>query len=140
MIELRRADIHSEDGMVLLLPQTRLLFAGDTLEDPVTYVSEPARLARHLAELERMSGWDIARILPNHGAPDVIEAGGYGKGLIGATTGYVERLLRSKAEPALARQDLRSFAAAEFAAGDIRYFAPYEPVHRRNVESVISTP
>jgi cyclase len=135
-IELRRADIHSEDGMVLLLPQTGLLLAGDTLEDPITYVGEPDRLAAHLADLERMSSWNISRILPHHGAPEVIAAGGFGRGLIDATIRYVRKLMRLRNEPELARQDLRSFAAEDFAAGEIGYFAPYEAVHRRNVEAV----
>jgi glyoxylase-like metal-dependent hydrolase (beta-lactamase superfamily II) len=135
-IELRRADIHSEDGMVLLLPQTGLLLAGDTLEDPITYVGEPDRLSYHLADLERMSSWNISRILPNHGAPEVIAAGGFGRSLIDATLRYVRKLMRLKSEPELARQDLRSFAAEDFAAGEIGYFAPYETVHRRNVEAV----
>jgi cyclase len=135
-VELRRADIHSQDGMVLLLPQWGLLFAGDTLEDPITYVAEPDRLASHLAGLGRMSSWEFGRILPNHGAQGVIEAGGYGRGFIEDTSRYVEKLLRCKADPELAGQDLRSFAAQAFASGSTAYFEPYEAVHRRNVEAV----
>jgi cyclase len=135
-VELRRADIHSEDGMVLLLPETGLLFAGDTLEDPVTYVSEPRRLAAHLTDLRRMASWTISRILPNHGAPEMIAAGGFEKSLIEATIRYVEKLMRVAAEPELARQDLRTFAAESFAAGETSYFSPYEAVHRRNVDEL----
>jgi cyclase len=135
-VELRHADIHSHDGTVMLLPRDGLLFAGDTLEDPITYVAEPDRLANHLADLERMSGWDIRRILPNHGAPGMIEAGGYDRRFIDDTRRYVEKLLRCKAEPELARQDLETFAAEAFAAGPTTYFSPYEAVHRRNVEAV----
>jgi cyclase len=135
-VELRHAEIHSHDGNVLLLPQTGVLLAGDTLEDPVTYVGEPDRLVKHLSELERMSGWDIRRILPNHGEPGVIEAGGYDPRLINDTYRYVEKLLRCKAEPELAREDLKTFAAEAFASGSVAYFAPYEAVHRRNVEAV----
>ena len=139
-VELRRADIHSRDGMVLFLPRDRLLFAGDTLEDPVTYVAEPDRLAYHLAELERMSSWEVDRILPNHGAQGMIETGGYGKGFIDATIAYVQKLMRCKQEPDLATQDLMSFANAAFAKGEIAYFAPYEKVHRNNVEAVTGLP
>jgi cyclase len=135
-VELRHVDVHSLDGTVLLLPDRGLLFAGDTLEDPVTYVVEPDRLSVHLHDLRRMGDWNIQRILPNHGAIEVIEAGGYGSGLIQATQNYVEQLLRCREEPDLARQDLRTFAASDFEGGSIRYYGAYEAVHRRNVDSL----
>jgi cyclase len=136
IVELRHADIHSHDGTVMLLPQSGVLLAGDTLEDPITYVAEPDRLEKHLVDLERMSGWEFRRILPNHGAPGVIESGGYDRRFIDDTRRYVEKLLRCKQEPELARQDLRTFAAEAFGAGPTAYFPPYEAVHRRNVEAV----
>ena len=40
-VELQRFDIHSADGTVMLVPAHNLLFAGDTLEDTITYLSEP---------------------------------------------------------------------------------------------------
>nr|WP_284145602.1 MBL fold metallo-hydrolase [Xanthobacter aminoxidans] len=134
-VELVHVDIHSRDGTVALLPGG-ILLAGDTLEDPVTYVDEPDRLAAHLIGLERLAALGATRILPCHGDPDVIAAGGYGPALIDATRLYVEKLLRVKAEPALAGLDLRTFAAEAFATGAISYFEPYEAVHRRNVEAV----
>jgi glyoxylase-like metal-dependent hydrolase (beta-lactamase superfamily II) len=135
-VELRHADVHSLDGTVLLLPEQKLMFAGDTLEDPVTYVVEPDRLAVHLRDLERMAGWDLARILPNHGALEIIGAGGYDPALVDATRGYVEKLLQLRAEPALADEDLATFCRPWFDKGAIHYFTAYEAVHRRNVEAV----
>ena len=135
-VELRQADIHSQDGTVLFLPQTGLMIAGDTLEDPITYVAEPHRLQQHLADLRRMAGWPIRRILPSHGAIEVIEAGGYDRGFIEASLRYVEKLERCRAEPALADADLRIFAADAFATGAIGYFGGYEPVHRSNLAAV----
>jgi len=133
-VELRRADIHSEDATLLLLPEQRLLFAGDALEDPITYVGEPERLGAHLADLDRIAPWPFERILPNHGAAEIIEHGGYGRGLVGATKRYVEKLLRVGKEPLLAAQTLRDFVADDLAAGTISYFSPYEAVHRQNLE------
>jgi cyclase len=135
-VELRHADVHSLDGTVLLLPEQKLMLAGDTLEDPVTYVVEPGRLAVHLRDLERMAGWDLARILPNHGALEIIGAGGYGPALIDATRGYIEKLLQLRAEPALADEDLATFCRLWFDKGAIHYFAAYEAVHHRNVAAV----
>jgi glyoxylase-like metal-dependent hydrolase (beta-lactamase superfamily II) len=135
-VELRQIEIHSRDGTVLVLPETGLLFAGDTLEDPVTYVSEAERLPAHLDELRRMAGWEIRRILPNHGSPEAIAGGGYDKRFIEATRRYVEKLMRCRTEPELAEVDLRSFAGELFAGGAVAYFAPYEDVHRKNVAAV----
>jgi len=135
-VELRQADIHSQDETLLLLPEQRLLFAGDALEDPITYVSEPDRLAAHLADLDRIAAWPFERILPNHGAPDIIADGGYGPGLVGATRRYVEKLLLAKTDPAVAAQPLPDFIAEEIAAGHVRYFSPYETVHRQNLARV----
>ena len=136
-VELVHVDIHSRDGTVALLPGG-ILLAGDTLEDPITYVDEPDRLAAHLIGLERLAALGATRILPCHGDPDVIAAGGYGPALIDATRIYVEKLLRLKDEPALAGLDLRTFAAEAIATGAISYFEPYEAVHRRNVEAVMA--
>ncbi|MFK8250236.1 MBL fold metallo-hydrolase [Ancylobacter terrae] len=136
-VEARPADIHSIDGLTLVLPDQRLLFAGDTLEEPITYVAEPGRLAVHLAELKRMAGWGMTRILPNHGSEEMINEGGYGPGLIEATILYVEKLLRLKDDPALASLDLRHFAPEVFTVPGIVYFAPYEEVHANNVKKML---
>lgn len=138
-VVLHQMDIHSRDGTVAMLPGG-LLLAGDTLEDPITYVDEPARLAHHLKGLERLAALGAMRILPNHGAPEVIVAGGYGPELVTATRLYVEKLLRLKAEPELAGEDLATFAANAFATGAITPFAPYEDVHARNVKAVLEAP
>lgn len=137
-VELRHADIHSHDGTVMILPHLKLMFAGDTLEDPITYVAEPKRLRDHLRDLDRMATWNFEKILPNHGAEDVIVAGGYGPELIAATRTYVEKLLRVRNEPDLAGQDLKSFIADDLRAGAIRYFAPYEAVHAENIKAVLT--
>ena len=100
---------------------------------------EPERLAEHLIDLERMAGWNINRILPNHGSLEAIATGGYDTSFIAATQAYVGKLLACRREPDLARQDLRTFGADMFATGAVEYFAPYEAVHRQNVEAVIAT-
>lgn len=133
---LQQMDIHSRDGTVALLPGG-LLLAGDTLEDPITYVDEPERLGVHLENLRRMAEWDVARILPNHGAEEVIAGGGYGKELIYATMAYVDKLNRLTNDPQAISEELRRFAKDAFATGAITYFAPYEEVHRLNILAVL---
>jgi glyoxylase-like metal-dependent hydrolase (beta-lactamase superfamily II) len=135
-VELIHVDIHSDDAAVLWLADERVLLAGDTLEDTVTYVSEPGGLDRHLAGLDELAALDPARILPNHGDPDVIAAGGYPPGLIDATRDYLHVLQRCAAEPELRATPLPELVADAVAAGWLTYYEPYEEVHRENLAAV----
>jgi glyoxylase-like metal-dependent hydrolase (beta-lactamase superfamily II) len=137
-LQLIEANIHSDDATVIWLPERRLLLAGDTMEDTVTYVAEPDGFATHLADLDRL--WELApeRILPNHGDPGIIAAGGYGKSLVRATQQYIRALQRCAADPALRAAGLREVVAGPLQAGWINYFAPYEDIHRRNVAMTLS--
>ncbi|MEM6622328.1 MAG: MBL fold metallo-hydrolase [Pseudomonadota bacterium] len=138
-VELKSYDIHSRDGLVLWLPDSRTLLAGDTLEDTVTYVAEPDRLGAHLAELDRMCALKPHFVLPNHGDPEVIAAGGFGIGLIGDTARYVRLLLSCLADPALAALELDALMDQHLKAMEVRYHPAYAPIHRRNVEAVLQT-
>ncbi len=138
-VHLRHVDIHSRDGTMLVLPEQELLLAGDALEDTVTYVSEPQGIDNHLRDLARMSWWQVETILPNHGSPERIAAGGYDKGLITATQLYTERLLESRTSEIYQRQTLAQFVADEVERGWISYFAPYEAVHRENLTKILAT-
>ena len=137
-VELIQADIHSDDATVIWLPQQRLLLCGDTMEDTITYVDEPQGFEAHLADLDRL--WRLApdRILPNHGDPDVIAAGGYSRDLIRATQRYIGVLKRCRNEPQLRSASLRELIAGPLDAGWIHYFAPYEAVHQENLASVLA--
>jgi glyoxylase-like metal-dependent hydrolase (beta-lactamase superfamily II) len=94
-VELIHTDIHSDDAAVAWLPDQRLLLCGDTMEDTVTFVSDPEKLETHLANLDELRALGPARILPNHGDPDVIASGGYPPELIDATQEYLAALLRA---------------------------------------------
>lgn len=132
-VRLMQFNIHSADGTVLLLPHLGVLLAGDTLEDSVTYISEPNNTSRHIAELDRLATLDFVRILPNHGDEQVIASGGYPPSLITATRDYLTRLLAHLDDPELETESLESFIAPELAAGTLTYFAPYEAVHSQNI-------
>ncbi len=137
-VELHHADIHSQDGTLLLIPERSLLFAGDALEDPITYVAEPSRLSCHLTALRHIAQWPVERILPNHGDPEVIARGGYDPGLILATIRYVEKLLRCRSEPALASASLFDWIREDLARGWLHEFPPYQAVHRENLRKVLA--
>jgi len=137
-LELIQTNIHSDDATVVWLPEQRLLLCGDTMEDPITYVDEPESLNDHRANLGRLRRLSPERILPNHGDPEVIAAGGYTSGLIGATEHYIELLERCRTESGLRDRSLRELISESLEAGSINYFAPYEAVHRENLEAVLA--
>jgi cyclase len=129
-VELICANIHSDDATVLWLPERRILLAGDTVEDCVTYVGAPEAFATHLADLARLQALGARWVLPNHGAAEVIAAGGYGPELLAATAEYIALL------QAGAPAEMRAAIAPRLADGTLRYFAPYEAVHAQNLERV----
>lgn len=135
-VELKTFDIHSDDATVLWLASERLLLAGDTLEDTITYVAEPHGFARHLDDLERMRALAPLRMLPNHGAPDRIAAGGYAVDFIDATQHYIRALQDIAREPEPRGEALQNVIAAPLASGAVSYFPAYEAVHARNVAMV----
>ncbi|WP_341487733.1 MBL fold metallo-hydrolase [Pararhizobium sp. A13] len=135
-VELHHFDIHSADGNVVWLPDTSILLAGDTLEDTVTYVSEAQHVATHIRELARMRTWPIHSILPSHGDPARIAAGGYGVNLIEANRNYLERLTELVKTTEGSAGSLADFIATDLSSGAISYFEPYEAVHRKNIAAL----
>lgn len=136
-VELIELNIHSDDATVLWLPGEKILLAGDTLEDTVTYVGEPENFGRHLEDLRKLTALDPASILPNHGDPEIITGGGYAKTLIAATGDYIRALQLATREPDMRKLTLKDFVAPQLETGSIRYFAPYEDVHRNNVAAAL---
>jgi glyoxylase-like metal-dependent hydrolase (beta-lactamase superfamily II) len=139
-VELLTFDIHSDDATVLWLPGQRLLLCGDTMEDPVTYVDEPGHFDAHLRDLERLRELAPRAILPNHGDPEAIAGGGYPPTLIDATESYIRFLLGAGADPYAEDRPLRDLLPDLPAADALRYFEPYEAVHRHNLEAVAARP
>ena len=132
-VTLIEANIHSDDATVLWLPDEGILLAGDTVEDCVTYVAEPADLADHLTDLDRLAALHPKTVLPCHGDPDVIAAGGYTVDLLHATARYIRWLQELRRQPDLADMPLSAVIADDVARGTLRYFPRYVPVHHQNV-------
>lgn len=136
-LRLIEANVHSDDAALVWDPAARLLLAGDTVEDTVTYVGEPESLEVHLGELDRLLALAPERVLPSHGDPEVIAAGGYGPDILRATQDYIRHLLACRERPALRDIPLKEVLADHVAAGSIRYYEPYEAVHRENLALVL---
>ncbi|MBH1973563.1 MAG: MBL fold metallo-hydrolase [Rhodobacteraceae bacterium] len=137
-VRLIEANIHSDDACVLWLPAQRLLLAGDTLEDTVTYVGEPESFDIHLTDLARLAALQPLHILPNHGEAARIAAGGYGPGLISATVDYIRHLIRCRDDAAARALPLEQVIAPALAAGDLIWFEPYVDIHAQNLERVLA--
>jgi cyclase len=135
--ELIEVNIHSDDGTVLWLPSRGILLAGDALEDTLTFVVEPQDFDMHLSELDRLWNLNPEFILPNHGDPEIVAAGGYDKGFIRANQQYIRMLKRCVTEPEMRGKPLRELIAGPLERGWINYFAPYETVHRENLALVL---
>lgn len=132
-IELLAFNIHSDDATVIWLPERRTLLAGDTVEDCVTYIGEPADLSLHLADLHRLGALSPEFVLPNHGAAEFIATGGYPAALITATADYTQSLIENRTPAAMSQA-----IAPHLATGTLRYFTPYESVHAQNLSRVSS--
>lgn len=132
-VRLIEANIHSDDATVIYLPQNGLLLAGDTVEDTVTYVGDPAAFATHLADLARLADLNPRAILPNHGAEAVIARGGYAPSLIPATADYIRWLMALRDHPERRNMTLEQVVAPHLSSGALGFFAPYEAVHAQNI-------
>jgi glyoxylase-like metal-dependent hydrolase (beta-lactamase superfamily II) len=135
-VECHRFNIHSPDSNLIYIPSDKILLAGDTLEDTVTYIVEPQDIPVHVAEMKRLKAMDIEAIYPNHGSPEVIAKRGYTLELIDATMGYVIHLVKRSHDPGYLDTTARDFISDYLAEGCIHYFEPYEASHEHNVKTV----
>jgi len=135
-VELRPVNIHSEDGLVIYLPKDRILLAGDTLEDTVTFIAEPEHVVAHYKNLQALKQWNIDRILPNHGNPEVISHGGYQKTLIDATSNYLRAVILRSHDPDYLRGTLEDYVADSVAKGWVSIWWAYQEPHEENLRRV----
>jgi glyoxylase-like metal-dependent hydrolase (beta-lactamase superfamily II) len=133
-IEFHHFNIHSHDGNVMYIPSAGLLFAGDTLEDPITFMVEPDEVSTHIAELERLKQIDIDRIFPNHGSFEVIRAGGYAPSFIDAAQEYATNMLRRVREPDFHEIRIEDVIPEALARNAVSIWEPYRAVHQLNLK------
>jgi cyclase len=136
-LELHQINIHSPDETVIVLPGDRLLLSGDTTEDTETFMVELADLKIHADNLKQMKQWkDFDRILPNHGDPKRIAAGGYDKTFITATADYIENMIHGAKQRGFLDAPLEDFAGKALRRCEVRLFEPYREVHELNKAGV----
>lgn len=132
-VDLIEANIHSDDATVLWLPEDRILLAGDTIEDPLTFVAEPENFSLHLRDLDRLAALKPRFILPDHGALQTLEKGGFGPEVIPAMQRYIRWLMALKTAPERAAVAPQEILADELEAGTLIWYEPYADVHAENV-------
>jgi glyoxylase-like metal-dependent hydrolase (beta-lactamase superfamily II) len=135
-VELRPVNIHSEDGLVLYLPTERILLAGDTLEDTVTFIVEPEHLGVQYRNLQKLQQWEIHRIHPNHGDPAVIANGGYGTTLIDATLDYLRRIVARAHDADFLTGSLDDYVHDSVSKGWVSPWWAYQGAHEKNLSVV----
>ncbi len=136
-IDLVQANIHSDDATVIWMAGPRLLLAGDTAEDSVTYVGDPAQFETHLADLDRIASLGPRHILPNHGDPGRIGAGGYDAEFLAATQDYIRFLQRCKTDATLRDTPLQQVIKPSLDKGTLIWFPPYAAIHQQNIARTV---
>ena len=135
-VELRPVQIHSADGLVIYLPGDRVLLAGDTLEDTVTFISEPEGIPDQYRNLLAMRQWGFDRIYPNHGNPEVIANGGYPLALIDTTRAYLRRMVEHAHDPDYLNQPIGPYIAEAVKTGTVSLWWAYVDAHHENLAKV----
>jgi cyclase len=135
-VELRPVNIHSEDGLVIYLPNDRILLAGDTLEDTVTFIAEPENVVAQYKNMQQLKRWDIGRIFPNHGNPDVISHGGYQTTLIDATLDYLRKVMTRSHDPDYLQGSLEDYVGDSVNKGWVSIWWAYHEPHKANLVKV----
>jgi cyclase len=135
-VELRPVNIHSEDGLVVYLPNDRILLAGDTLEDTLTFIVEPEQIGVQYKNLQKMKQWNIDRIFPNHGNPAVIATGGYRTTLIDATLDYLRRMVARAHDSDYLKGSLDDYVHDSVSKGWVSPWWAYREAHEANLAVV----
>jgi len=135
-VELRPVNVHSDDGLVAYLPQDRILLAGDTLEDTLTFIAAPQSLPEQYRNLAAMKQWGATHILPNHGDPTVIARGGYSPALIDMTRTYIRRMAEHAHDADFGTQPIERFIPEALADGTASLWWAYREAHRENLQKV----
>ena len=100
-------------------------------------MAEPKGFANHLRDLARLAALGPSTILPNHGCPDRIAAGGYPPAFIAATATYVRWLMDLRDNPDRAHTPLAEVIAPWLADGTLLWFDGYDEVHAENIAATL---
>jgi len=80
--------------------------------------------------------WNIDRILPNHGNPDVISRGGYETTLIDATQEYLRNLILRAHDANYLSGTLEDYVGDSVKKGWVSIWWAYRGAHENNLKRV----
>ena len=86
--------------------------------------------------MRTLQRWDIDRILPNHGNPDVIAHGGYQKTLIDATLSYLRKVIVRSHDPDYLQGTLEDYVGDSVNKGWVSIWWAYREPHKANLSKV----
>lgn len=132
-VELHEFTIHEPGHIAVILPDKRIMLAGDMLEDPIWIFNlEFAAPEIQLAEFERMMEMDIDKIFPVHSNLEVVKAGGYDKKLINNNAQYLSRMIVDADSPDFNLKAAKEYINDALAAGELTWWEPYAEIHAEN--------
>jgi len=135
-VDLRPIKIHTDDGLVIYLPADRILLAGDVLDGTILYITEPEHIVEHYKNMHKLKQWDIDRIFPNHGDPDVISNGGYQTTLIDANLDYLRKLILRSHDANYTSGTLEDYIGDSVKKGWVSIWWAYRQGHQNNLKKV----
>ena len=136
-VRLYRVNIHSEDSLCAYIPKYKALLAGDMLEDPIPFITDPQTIVQQVENYDLLRKMDIDVILPNHCRLSTLSQGGYAKDLIESSAFYLHTLNQMLCiTPDAAIPNLKLFMQNYFSANTISYWPAYERVHQKNIEKI----
>lgn len=135
-IQFRHYQIHSQDGLAMMIRGDNILFAGDMLEDPISYIVEPENMLTHSKELTRLQQLEIDRIFPAHGNFTRIAEGGYGKSLIEANIEYNLNMIACASDDDYLSQPVENMIPKALRQGAVMIWENYRSVHQDNLHRV----
>lgn len=130
-MELFSIHIHTRDCLVCYIPKEKILIPGDTLEAPLPLIIEVGNISIHVENLKRLNEMDIKMIIPPHGNLERYDKGGYDKGFIDNTIGYLTRIVARANEPAFLEDTME-----EYITKAVEPRESYRGIHQGNLEIV----
>jgi glyoxylase-like metal-dependent hydrolase (beta-lactamase superfamily II) len=122
---------HTEDSIILYIPEQQVLLGGDTVEWPFPALAQRDGGEVFLKTLRQLNQLSVRQVVPAHGPV-------MGKEIIDANQRYIEdlyRAVRAVKRAGVHRADV-DLAAETFAADGAEINETYRAMHRENVEWV----
>ncbi len=136
-VELHEFTTHDQGHIVVILPNDKILLAGDMLEDPIPILHFNFATAEiQLAEFERMMAMEIDRIYPSHCNLDTVKAGGYDKSFIRNNANYLRKMVADANNPKSNQKTAQDYIGDALAAGELTWWEPYSEIHNRNRDAI----